>query len=207
MKFNLNSRLAALLSIAFFMAITFTAFGQQKSIPLAHTRHNQLLTTGEAAPLRSKLLKLPGATLGRKGVSETQSGTFNKKAVTVDIASQFINTNDGEVEQVTIVVNEGGQTSTFSLVQYGEGGRIGRLVGDVLEMYEQTAVNYEECLFGSENSPKSCGKCLDQLTECVNPNTAVASACMIARLLNPLGACVRCGVLSLAQVVTCYFGF
>jgi hypothetical protein len=207
MKLNLISRMSALLSIAFFMAISFVAFGQ-KTVPLANARFNQLLTTGEASSLRSKLLKMPGASLSRKGISETHSGTFNKKATTVEIASQFFNTRDGEVEQVTILVNEGGQVSTLSLVQYGNGGALGRLVNDAIESYTQAGADYYACLFGSENQPQSCDKCLDQLTECSsNTNVAVASACIAGRLLNPVGACVRCGVLSLAQVYTCILGF
>jgi hypothetical protein len=205
MVIKLLGRMAALLSIAFFMAITTTAFGQ-KSVPLATTRFNQLLTTGEAATLRATLLKIPGATLGRKGVSEVQTGTFNKKAVTVEIASQVINTSEGELEQVTIFVNEGGNARTFSLVQNLGNSQLGRAVGGLLDMYGQAAENYANCLFGSENNPDSCEKCLDQLTDCAsNQNVAIASACMTARLLNPVGACVRCGVLSLAQVLTCYF--
>ncbi|MCC6726307.1 MAG: hypothetical protein IT258_17500 [Saprospiraceae bacterium] len=204
MKFNLICRMSAMCSIAFFMAISFTAFGQ-KTVQLANTRFNQLLTTGEAAPLRAKLLKLPGATLGRRGVSETHSGTYNRKPTTVEIASQFINTRDGELEQVTIQVNEGGQATTISLVQYPEGGGLGRIINDIVQPLEQAGINYEACLFGSENNPASCEKCLDQITECVNPNVALASSCMVARLLNPVGACVRCGVLSLAQVLTCFF--
>ena len=199
-------RWAALLSIAFFMAITTTTYGQ-KSVPLATARFSQLLTTGEGGTLRSQLLKLPGATVSRKGVSETQSGTFNKKAVTVEIASQFINTSSGEVEQVTIHVNEGGQVRTIALAQYGNGGLYGRLVGGLYETVEQNLVNYETCLLAPENAPAACGKCGDQIFECDNPNTAIASACIVARLLNPLGACVRCGVFSLTEVITCLFGF
>lgn len=207
MKFSPNRRLAALLFLAFFMAITFTAFGQ-KSVPLANAKFNQMLTTGEAASLRAKLLKMPGASVGRKGVSEIQSGTFNKKAATVEIASQFINTNEGEIEQVTITVNEGGQATTISLFQYGNGGAFGRLVGGALESINEVNTNYYECLFGNENQPQSCDRCLDQLTECLsNTNVAIASACIAGRLFNPVGACVRCGLLSLAQVYTCYFGF
>lgn len=203
MKIHLKCRFSALITLAFFTAINVTAFGQ-KSTPLATTRFNQLLTTGEAGSLRAELLKQPGATLGRKGVSESQSGTFNRKAVTVDIASQFISTREGEVEQVAIFINDGGQTKTLSLAQFSNGG-FGRLVNGILEPYEQAALNYETCLFGSENAPAACEKCLDQITECSNPNTAIASACMVGRLLNPVGACVRCGVLSITQVLTCLF--
>jgi hypothetical protein len=205
MKFNLIYRSPVLIFIAFFMAISFSASGQ-KSVPLANTRFNQLLTTAEAGTLRTQLLKLPGATVGRKGVAETQTGTFNKKAVTVEIASQFISTNDGEVEQVTILVNEGGQAKTISLFQNVNTGAFGGLKGGILESYGQMATDYASCLFGSENSPASCDKCLDQITDCSNSNVAISTACLTARLLNPVGACVRCGVFSLAQVITCYFG-
>ncbi len=205
MAIKLLGRMAALLSIAFFMAISFSASGQ-KSVPLATTRFNQLLTTGDAGTLRTQLLKLPGATVSRKGVAETHSGTFNKKAVTVEIASQFINTSNGEVEQVTILVNEGGQATTIALAQYGNGGLYGRLVGGILEVTEQTVANYETCLLAPENAPAACGKCGEQIFECDNTNTAIASACIVARLLNPLGACVRCGVFSLTEVITCLFG-
>ncbi len=205
MKLNLNSRISALITLAFFLAISFSAFGQ-KSVPLATTRFSQLLTTGEAGTLRTQLLKLPGATVSRKGVAETHSGTFNRKAVTVEIASQFFNTSEGEVEQVTILVNEGGQATTIVLAQYGNGS-IRSLVGDILQIRDQAIVNYEECLLAPENAPAACGKCEDQIMECDNSNTAIASACIVARILNPFGACVRCGVFSVTEVITCMFGF
>lgn len=203
MKLNLISRMAAVFSVALFMAISFTATGQ-KSVPLANARFNQLLTTGDAAKLRTRILAKPGATLGRKGVSETRTGTVDKKAVTVEVASQFFNSNDGEVELISIRVNEGGKERFWVLSQLhdrlverldGGGGVVTNALADA-----------RECLRQEMDDSAKCNECLDNLAACAEQGIAQSVVCATGQFLNPFGPCTRCGLIALLEALDCIVG-
>lgn len=203
MAIKLNGRMAAQLFLAFFMAITTMAIGQ-KTVPLANARHNQLLTSGDAASMRARILSKPGAVVGRKGVSETRTGSVNKKAVTMEVASQFFNTNDGEVEQISIRVNEDGRERFWVLSAIndriverldGGGGFVANAINDA-----------RECLRQELDNSAKCNECLDNLSGCAELGIAQSVVCAGGQFLNPVGPCSRCGLIALFEAIDCIVG-
>ncbi len=193
-------RLAALLSIALFMAMTATSFGQKTVPQLDNARFNQLLTTGDAATLRSRILAKPGARLGRKGVSETRSGNVNRKAVTVEVASQFFTTNDGEVEQISIRINEGGRERFWILSELND-----RIV-ERLDGGGGVIADARACLDQQLDESAKCKECEANLGACSDLGIAQSVVCATTELLNPFGPCGRCGLIALFEALDCLVG-
>lgn len=198
MMTNFIGRSAALLTVAFFLAISVTASGQ-KSTPISLTRANELLTAGDAGILRDHLVSKLNGKLDKISTSERISIVVDRKAVELDIVSQLVSYKTGNIEQITASFTEDGVIKTINLVQYAN-GEVGVLEGDKLVTYS-LASREQACLDQIFGPGSNCAACKSKVTACRNSSNRVVKilACL-ARNID--GSCFACGV-SLSIISAC----
>ena len=196
-------RCAALLTVAL-LAATFTTVQGQTTTPIAKFMANQLLTSGDAAVLRTHLLdKLQGKIDPAAGTSEKTTLSVGGNSVTCEVVSQFITLKNERVEQISINTIQDGTSNTINLVQYANGD-LGRLEGGNLVAYS-LASRGRECLDELFSSNPNCTICKNKVNNCINRNTRV-SRIALCLASNFDGSCISCG-LTLTQILTCILLF
>lgn len=186
---NFIGRRAALLSVAFFMAVSTFCFGQ--STPIAATRAVELLSGGESGILRTHLLSTLKGKAEKINTSERFTAGAAGKQVVFDVVSQSITLRSGNVEQITIKITEAGITKSIDLVQYAN-DQLGTMQGGNLVTYSLKS-REQDCLNQIFGPGSDCQACLAKVTTCRNSSTRITK--ILSCLLRSIdGSCLRCGI-------------
>jgi hypothetical protein len=188
---NFFGRNAALLTVAFFLAITATAFGQTAS-RIEAKLVDQLLTTNDAGILRRHLVDhLKGKVESTTATGEKFSITGSGRSITCELVSQTVVIGREKVEQISLVYKESGVTRSLDFVQYANGD-FGKLEGAQLVTYSLSA-NRQACLNELFGPGSNCAACKNKVNACLANNTRLFKvyACL---LRNIDGTCLACGV-------------
>ncbi len=198
---KLIGRSAALLTVAFFMAISSLANGQTVT-KLSANSVKQILISNDAGLLRSHLIdKLKGKiNAGATGERFTVSG--NGRSITTELVSQTVTIGKEKVEQISFIYKESGVTKTIDFVQFANGD-LGKLKGNKLVTYS-LASNRQACLDALFGPGSNCAACRTKVNNCISSSNRILK--VLGCLLRSMdGACINCGI-EYYMVVGCIVG-
>lgn len=187
---SFNGRRAALLTVAFLLAICSTTSGQSSSV-IPNVRALELLSADDAGTLRTHLVSKLQGKPDKISTSERITISGNRKTVTCDIVSQLVTYKTGNLEQITVRFTEEGVTNSINLVQYAN-GELGVLEGGKLVTYS-LASPQQTCLDALFGPGSNCATCRTKVNNCRNSSNRVVKilGCL---LRNIDGSCLACGV-------------
>ncbi len=185
---KLICRNAAQITLAFFLAISFTASAQTVTT-LTNLRAGDLLKTADAGTLRAHMVDQLKAKIMDQAVGERF--TAGARSITCELVSQNVMIGRDKVEQISLVYIESGVTRTLDFVQYANGD-FGKLEGNKLVTYSLSS-NRQECLNALFGAGSDCAACKTKVLSCLNSSPRLYK--QLSCLLRSIdGSCLRCGV-------------